>query len=512
VTVRVVTAAEAAARDAAAIRSGVPSRALMQRAGAAAAAELCQRFAHRLAAGVAVYTGAGNNGGDGWVVAGALAAAGIRVRVEEVLEARTDDARAEREAARAILGGERPTGQEGVIVDALLGTGARARPRDAVAGAIARMDARRRDGAAVVALDLPSGVDATTGDDEGAVTADLTVTFGTMKRGALIARDRCGAIVVLDIGLGAHADLADGAPALVDAAWVHGRVPPIAARAHKGTRGRLVIVGGAAGGGMAGASVLAAHAALRSGAGMVRLVVAPENMSVVQTAAYDALANAWPESDDAVRGTICEWADAVLIGPGLGRSDAARALLERVLRLWRGPVVADADALNLFEGNAPALAALLRDRPALITPHPAEAGRLVGARASEVVAQQFDVAASLAKTLDAAVLLKGVPTVVAAPGGDRYVSGAGTPALATAGSGDLLAGIAATLVMQRKEAAESGACAAWIHGRAAEIATGAGPVRGTTLDQVTAALRAVWAEPVPAGRAPVLAELPAVPA
>ncbi|HUF27310.1 MAG TPA: NAD(P)H-hydrate dehydratase [Gemmatimonadaceae bacterium] len=515
-SVAVLSAAEAAAWDRATIDAGVPSRALMQRAGAAAAAEIARRYHDRLGGGVVVFAGAGNNGGDGWVVARALAAAGVSVRVVEVEEPRTDDARAERALALRVLGEHPPAGTETLIVDGVLGTGARGVPRGAAAEAIGRMNALGDGGAAVIALDVPSGLDATTGEAGLAVTADLTFTFGAVKRGHLVARDRCGAIVVLDIGLDGSA--AGAAPLLIDSRWVRPRVPPIAADAHKGTRRRLAIVGGTMG--MLGASVLAGRAALRSGIGMVRLVVTPEGLPHVQASAPEMLAQAWPDDDGDVGAAISDWADVVAIGPGLGRSSAARALVERVLRGWRGPVVLDADALNVFEGEAGALGALLAGRPALVTPHPAECARLTGTDVATVLARRFEIGTELAREIGAAVLLKGVPTVIASASGERLVSAAGTPALAVAGSGDLLAGIAATLLGQAAGmavaggraacAAEAGACAAWIHGRAAEIAGAGRLVRGVTLEHILQALSEAWMPPSELPIYPVLAELPVV--
>ena len=173
-TARVVTSAQSADRDRAAIDSGTPSRALMQRAGAAAASEIVHRFGDRLERGVAVFTGAGNNGGDAWVVAGALAVCGVRVRIEEVIESKTDDARAERASARSVTSFERPTGAESVVIDGILGTGSGGAPRGVAADAIRRIRELHDDGARVVALDLPSGLDASTGDADLAVKIIFT--------------------------------------------------------------------------------------------------------------------------------------------------------------------------------------------------------------------------------------------------------------------------------------------------------------------------------------------------
>ena len=523
-TVRVVTAAQAGVRDRAAIDAGVPSRALMQRAGAAAAAEIARHFGDRMRRGVAVYAGPGNNGGDAWVVAAALAAAGIRVRVAPIGEPKTDDARAERASAAATLDDALPTGAEDVIVDGLLGTGVTGAPRDAVADAIRRIAALATDGAAVVALDVPSGVDATTGVAAGdAISAELTITFGTMKRGLLVARAHCGRIVAVDIGLGAHTTRDDGAPILLDHEWVRTRIPPIAADAHKGTRRRVAILGGAEG--MAGAPILAARAAMRSGVGMARVIAHPASVAAVQSSAHAALARAWPETDDEIRDTICDWAHLLVVGPGLGLTHDTRGQVERVLGLWRGPVVLDADALTAFEGDADGLAALLGGRKALITPHVVEFTRLAGGTAESVLANRFDVGAELAHRLGCVVLLKGVPTVLHAPDGTSLVVAAGTPALATGGSGDVLAGIAGTLLSQMDDPLEAAASAAWVHGRASELANAArsgslgarrrsqtprASVRGITLDDVITALATVWTEAPAVLRPPVLAELPAV--
>lgn len=505
--IAVTTAREAAERDAEAINSGIPSRALMQRAGAAAAGEIARRFPELLRVTVGILAGPGNNGGDAWVVARALAAVGVRVVVTAAGEARTESARAERAlAAERVEMGDATSAP--LIIDGLLGTGTRGAPQGGIADAIAAVNAARDAGALVVSLDVPSGLDAEGGGAEHAVRAHLTLTFGTLKRGLLVARGNAGRIAVLDIGLGRFGDT-DGAPRLVTGRWVRAVVPGIAAAAHKGTRRKLVIVGGQLG--MAGAPILAARAAMRSGIGMVRVLVARENVPVVQAAAPEALARAWPtdragEIDDAVRG----WADGVLLGPGLGDGPEQRALVERVLESWRGPVVIDADGLNVFKGDAPALAALLGGRPALLTPHAGELARLAATTTDDVLAHRFEIGAETARATGAAVLLKGVPTVITAVDGRRLISAAGTPVLATAGSGDVLGGLAATLVTQMEDGLVAGACAAWIHGRAAELAGAGRVVRGTTLDDVERALAEVWSDEPEPPTYPVLAELPPV--
>ena len=502
---RVASADETIACERATIESGVSSFELMLRAGYGAAAVIGSRFEKPARSGVIVYAGPGNNGGDGWVVAERLTKAGYATKVIETGPPRTAESVAAKE--RAVHAGVK-TGNEShaaaLVVDALLGTGATGTPRGETAEAIAEIHALRRAGATVVSLDLPSGVDATTGEHDGSVEAAATLTFGVVKRGQLIARDVCGEITVLDIGLTAT-DLLSRLPCLVDAEWVHARIPAIPVSAHKGTRKRLAIVGG--GKGMAGATILAGSGALRSGIGLLRIVCAEESVASTHAGIPAAVVQTWPRSTDELE-DLGENSDCVAIGPGLGNSDDTRDLVERILLAWSGPVVLDADALNVFAGDLSSLGKLLKGRPSIITPHPAEMGRLLGVETSAILAGRFEIGQSAATETGATVLLKGSPTIVFSPSRDRYVSASGTAALATGGSGDVLTGIAATLLAQMPDgdgrSADAAACAAFIHGRAAERCRF---VRGITLDDVLQALPVAWNErsaELPAG---ILAEL-----
>jgi len=239
----------------------------------------------------------------------------------------------------------------------------------------------------------------------------------------------------------------------------------------------------------------------------VRVLVAPENVSPVLAAVPSALISEWPSSENQINAEISKWADAVVIGPGLGKSKDTRALVERVLRNSKLPALLDADALNVFEGDAKSLAALLEGRTALITPHVAEFARLAGIDVKSVLANRFDIGLDLARELGATVLLKGSPTVIFNPDGARYVIARGTAALGTGGSGDLLDGIAGTMLAQTLNSTVAGCCAAWVHGRAAEFCE---YVRGTTLEDVVYALPRAWNELEPSPEPPVVAQLPAV--
>ena len=507
-SVRVASANETVACERATMEKGTSSAELMSRAGRSAAAEILYRCGDRLNSGVTIFTGGGNNGGDGWIIAETLRASDIAVSVVEVAPPRSVESTDAREVAITAGAAAESNGDALVIVDALLGTGSSGAPRGEVADAIAQIGNRRAAGAFVVSVDVPSGLDATTGAHDGAVVADLTLSFGTVKRGHLVSRANCGDIVALDIGLVNDAPMT-ALPLLVDRDWVSERVPPIKADAHKGTRKRLAVVGG--GPGMAGATILCGEGALRSGIGLLRIVAAEANALAIHAAVPAALFQRWPGTASELE-KFSASADVIAIGPGLGNSPQTRDLAERILLSFSGPVVIDADGLNVFAGDLDSLAELLNGRDAIITPHPAEMGRLIGVATDNVLSNRFEIGADVAKRLGCAVLLKGTPTVVFSPDGARFVSASGTAALATGGSGDVLTGIASTLLAQMLEAgrtaAEAAACAAFVHGRAAELCAF---VRGTTLADILAALPAAWNEHLETPRAGILAELSSQP-
>ena len=488
--VRVSSASETVACERATIKAGVSAGELMRRAGEGAAELIAAAFPDVASTPIAVFTGSGNNGGDGWVVARRLATIGYLVRVVEVGQPRSEESRAAKAAATesGVKTGD-VAGQGVVVIDALLGTGAIGHPRGDIADAIGAVERLQREGAYVFSLDVPSGLDATTGKHGHSVRADSSISFGTIKRGHLLARDVCGEIMVLDIGLAAASEMS-ALPHLIDAPWVRERVPQISPSAHKGTRKRLAIVGG--GKGMAGAVILAGEGALRSGIGLLRIVAQRENALPIHASIPAAIFHEWPTSPDDIAKLVGA-IDAIALGPGLGVSTETHGMVERLLLAFTGPATLDADALNLFAGDTASLSALLRDRPSAITPHPAEMGRLLGMTTDDVLQDRFEIGSELSRKLGGAVLLKGSPTIVFAPSGERYVSAAGTAALATGGSGDVLTGIVGTLLSQMSSPAEAAACAAFVHGRAAELC---GVVRGTTLDDILHAMPSAWNEPL----------------
>lgn len=520
---QITTSAQAAQRDADAIASGIDSWSLMYAAGTAAAQVIASIATSVEAPLVWVVAGTGNNGGDAYVVAAELLANDFTVVLGEIGEPRSVDAKRARELYREARAHAGPppdvTSNDDtarfVVVDGLLGTGQKGALRELEQQYAAHINRFRGDRNIVVALDLPTGVNATTGEIvEDAVRADYTLAFGTMKRAHVLQREQCGEIMVLDIGLGEFADRDDTAWTLADATSLALDVPDISWNSHKGTRGRMAIVGGS--NGMAGAVILSAQAALHSGAGLVHAHVHEQSVLALQITVPQAITHAW--FDVSARESLGQM-HAIAIGPGFGRSDESSQLLRELLgNLPAVPVVLDADALTLLGNNANELRVLCANRDVVCTPHIGEFARLLGKAAADSLAERVVQAHELADDIGATILLKGTPTIVVAPNDETTtVIARGTPALATGGSGDMLTGMIGTLMAQGVHGADAAAIAAYVHGRAAELATTTvGTVRGVTLQEVMQSLAPVWSELTPAAlqatpdQALVLAQLPTV--
>lgn len=424
-----VTASEMRAAEEA--YPGFPETApdLMERAGSAVAYEAMSMFPY--ARRFAVVCGGGANGGDGRIAARVLRNAG-----REAVE--TD----------AVEGCD-------VVIDALFGTGFQGRPRPAAAAMIERINA---SGIPVVSVDLPSGVDASTGEVEGpAVDATVTVTFHASKVGLHVAPGRfhAGDVIVAEIGLEpiSGASILRALPSLLQ------RVPIRSPRDSKFSTGAVLVVGGAPG--TSGAPVLAAMAALRADAGYVTIAVPRECLPVVESLALEPVKRgfAWGSAEQTIM-LEAERADAVAIGPGIGRSAEARALVARLLERLEVPVVVDADALFGLE-------AVARSYPTVLTPHAGELARLLDCDSERIDAHRLDAAREAAERYGAVVLLKGAGTIVHAPGGSAIVCDTGPPSLATAGTGDVLTGVVASFLAKGLDAATAAAAAATAHGLAA---------------------------------------------
>jgi len=394
---------------------------MMEQAGRAVADAVLRRYPD--AGRVAAICGKGANGGDGRIALRLLAEAG-------------------RQTSEELDGAD-------VVIDGLFGTGFQGAPREEAAALIERINAVD---APVVSVDLPSGVDASTGEVAGAVVeADVTVTMHAPKLGLAVAPGRfhAGAVEVADIGIDAqetrHRLVTDEILAIV---------PHKRERDTKYSAGSVLVVGGSPG--MSGALCLAAEAAFRADAGYVAVATHAESLPVVEARLLEPVKATLDDVD-----RLAERATAVALGPGLGRGDAEQALVRRLLRELRLPVVVDADALfELEPDDWPA--------PRVLTPHAGELGRLLERESDWVDAHRLEAVQAAAERFRCVVLLKGADTLVAAPHEGVLVSDSGTPALATAGSGDVLTGVVAAFLAKGVDAQLAAAAAAFAHGRASE--------------------------------------------
>jgi NAD(P)H-hydrate epimerase len=395
--------------------------AMMQRAAAAVAEEVMRRFPD--ARRIALHAGGGANGGDGRIAGDILEGQG-RELVDE---------------------------QPDVVIDALLGTGLKGAPREETSRLIEQINAVS---APVVAVDVPSGVNASTGEVAGAaVQADVTVTMHGPKVGLAVGPGRfhAGEVVVADIGL----EPAETVTRLVTEEILE-RIPPKTGRDTKYSSGSVLVVGGSRG--MSGAAALCARAAFRADAGYVAIAAPAESLPVLETLVLEAVKRPLEQVFDAVGR-----ATALAIGPGLGRGDEAKALVRRLLAETDIPAVVDADAL--FE-----LEPFERAAPTVLTPHSGELGRLLGEESSWVDAHRLEALARAVERFGCVVLLKGADTLVGAPGEGVLVRDANTPGLATAGSGDVLTGIVAAFLSKGLDARLATAAAAAAQARAASLA------------------------------------------
>ena len=535
---RIVTAEEMIAIDRATIARGVSSLALMELAGkeaarhivawwrsgadggvrraAAAAPARPSRTAARpsgVTGPVLVLCGRGNNGGDGFVVARHLKAAGFTVRaiVAADEDGLSTDARAQYVSCSrgripiTFLPDSRAWGpgseaadaasNAAFLVDALLGTGSKGAPRGAVAAAIELAVA---SGKPIASIDIPSGVDASTGHVEiPAVRADLTVTVALPKVGLRLepGREHAGLVEVADIGV--HPEATRPAVLVATAGWVRSLLPRRAPDAHKGSVGRVLVVGGSYG--MMGAVAMAGESVLRSGAGYAVAAVPESGVAALEARVAEVVKRPSPEtsSRSLARGAIepilgeAIRADVVAIGPGLSRDPETSEVVRELIARIDAPIVLDADGLNAFEGHE-----LRRSHgPLIVTPHYGEAARLGGGSVSDIAHDPIGWARKFAARSGAVVCLKCVPMAVLAPGQPAILNATGNPGMATAGAGDVLTGTIAGLLAQGMDAAEAAAAACFVHGLAGDIAARRqgrrGMIAGDIRDALPAALVAL---------------------
>lgn len=452
---KVLTVAEIAGADREAIAAGTPGAVLMERAGAAVAEAIAERFSLRP---VCVVCGPGNNGGDGYVVARLLAERGWPVEVRALAPPTTPDA----QAAAAAWGGElaafdAPLNAR-LYVDAMFGAGL-ARPLSGEAAAMANRLAAQPE--AVVAVDVPSGLLGDTGAPVGPVViAGLTVTFHAKKPAHVLqpGHELCGEVLVADIGLAdTPSNLIENGPDV----WL-AHFPWPAVNTHKHARGRLVVVSGEAWN--TGAARLSARAGLRMGAGLVT-VLSPSEALPVNAAHLEAVMLKGFDTEAELEQAAAD-VDAAIIGPAAGITENT---LVNVLALARtgAALIIDADAITVFRDDPEELFSVL-DVDDVLTPHPGEFERLFPGVLKDAP-ERITAARKAAQRADAIVLLKGADTVIAAPDGRACVNTNGSPWLATAGSGDVLAGFIGSLIAQGMESFEAACAAAWIHAEATEL-------------------------------------------
>jgi len=521
---KLVTAAEMRELDRRAIEEvGIPSLVLMENAGRTAYQVLCREFPG-LKGPVAVVAGRGNNGGDGFVVARYLANTGREVAV--FLLGREDEVKGDARVNLELLhylGVEvaEVTGEadlnpaahrlarSALVVDALLGTGLNAPVTGLMAAMIERVNGLRPP---VLAVDMPSGLSADTGEPLGAaVQAEVTVTFGWPKVGQVLppGRDYVGRLWQVDLGM--PPGLArEVTVELAEARELRRLIPPRPFVAHKGTFGHLVVLAGSEG--KTGAAALAGEAALRAGAGLVTAGVAASLNDILEVKLTEAMTLPLPEATGAralglkaLEPLLAFLAGktALALGPGLGTHPETQQLVRRLVREVKVPMVIDADGVNALDQDKEALKQAAA--PRLITPHPGEMARFLGVSSGEVQADRLGVARGVAREWGAWVVLKGAQTLVAGPDGRVSLNPTGNPGLASGGTGDVLTGLMGGFLAQGLSPWDAARLGVFLHGLAADyLAARHGP-RGLIAGDLNRIFPEVQAEFV-AGRIPVSEE------
>ena len=496
----------------------IPGATLMENAGRGAAERILAALPTlglpRRRVRVVILSGKGGNGGDGFVVARWLKRAGHRVQVFLLAapgDLRGDPALKYHELARAgvrvQVAGDEATlagalADADLVVDALLGTGARGAPAPALSRAIELINAAGRP---VVALDIPSGLSADGAAPEGPVVrAALTPTFAGIKRGLLVGRgpEVAGRVEVVDIGV-PPAEVSRGIDTfLIEAADVARHFPSRPRESHKGSYGHVLLVAGSIG--KTGAAALAARAAMRSGAGLVTVATAASAQPVVASLLLEAMSEPLPETGvGSVSlkareriGELLETRDALALGPGLGLDEDTQALARALVVESRRPCVVDADALSALVGHLERL----RDAPAArcLTPHPGEMARMLGVSVAEVQRDRIATARRFATAFAAHVVLKGATSVIATPDGTVLLNPTGNPGMASGGTGDVLTGVLGAFLARGLAPADALASAVYLHGLAGDIAAARqgeeSLIAGDVIDALPAAFASLRAD------------------
>lgn len=453
---------------------GIPGPVLMERAALAAEDFLKERFdAVKERTKVLIFAGMGNNGGDGLALARLLAADGYTVAVRCVgdPEKATEQWKSQWQTLQHFpvkTDSNVQADEYNVIVDALFGVGL-SRPVEGIyAEAVKEMNGAR---GFKLALDVPSGICSDTGKVLGcAFLADATITFGFCKRGLVMypGADYAGQVQIANVGIGPESFLGQ-IPEMYTLEKGEKCLPDRNPSGNKGTFGKVLLIAGS--NGMAGAAILAARAAYRTGAGMVKVITAEENRQILQQGIPEALYGSCRQLTESL-----EWADVIAIGPGIGREEQALQCLKTVVEKSRKPLVLDADALNLLaEENGKVLAEELRTQGAegrtiLLTPHVGELSRLLHRTIPECKQHLPACARTLAEHFHGVAVAKDARTIVCKEEGSCYLNTTGNSGMATAGSGDVLTGVITGLLAQGMDASDAAAKGVYLHGLAGEFA------------------------------------------
>jgi ADP-dependent NAD(P)H-hydrate dehydratase / NAD(P)H-hydrate epimerase len=476
---RIVTASEMYAIDRYTIQQiGMSEESLMENAGQAAARVLLERVPPSQR--VAVLAGTGNNGGDGFVVARVLKSYGYetdlwlippREKVKGAAKKALEIYENAGNESKHYIGNEKEFAEQlpryDVVIDALLGIGAKGAPRSPYKDIIERMN--EIDGLIVYSIDVPSGVPADGGEVETAVQADVTISIQYPKPSAFTfpSADYYGEMVVVDIGIPPIAAEKHAATRKLwrreDVVW---SLPRRTLSSHKGTYGKGLVIGGSRN--MTGAVVMCAKAALRSGAGLLTLGLPDEIHPIVATHVPEVMYFPCPSADGYFTGDMDLAGldiDAIAVGPGIGRTEGTQRIVEKVLR-QSVPVVLDADALFYWKDYVSLVNE--REHPTILTPHSGEMARMIDATIREVEEDRFGISKEFAMTYGVYLVLKGPYTIVTTPDGKQFVNTTGNPALAKGGSGDVLTGMILAFLMQHDNIQEAVSNAVFVHGKAAD--------------------------------------------
>jgi NAD(P)H-hydrate epimerase len=479
---------------------GIPGLELMENAGRGATHVLLEQFGDQARAGVGVFCGKGNNGGDGFVIARCLAEKGIDVSVYLLAKtaALKGDAAANLERLvpldiRVIEIPDEDTFSKtksslsdyGLLVDAILGTGLTSDVKGFFKTVINFINALNRNGIAVFAVDIPSGLNADTGQPCGTcIRAQGTATFGLAKIGHFTypGAEYTGTLEIIDIGIpGSIVQAVGPKQYLLTSQQIRNYFKPRSADTHKGRTGHLLVIAGSPG--KTGAAAMTAMSAMRAGAGLVTLGIAESLNPILETQVLEVMSALLPENQNGVLGNSAlkdikkmeAGKTCLAIGPGIGQAEETRSLVKKIINQSQIPVVIDADGLNNIAGQTQLLKKI--KCPAVLTPHPGEMARLMDVTPAEVQQNRLQCARDFATNFKVHLVLKGAATVIAHPDGSAYVNATGNPGMASGGMGDVLTGVLAGFITQGFSPEAAAHAAVYVHGAAADtLAKTIGPI------------------------------------